>query len=60
MLVPQQDFTLLSVNMKGMALVDGCLDKLSHDSGRIKISTWRMPSLSSVDRRVLLLLRISG
>jgi len=38
MLVPRLDFTLLSVNMKGMALVDGCLDKLSHDSGRIKIS----------------------
>ena len=33
----------VSVNMKGTALVDGCLDKLSHDSGRIKISPeWHM------------------
>jgi len=40
---PQQDFkylqdSLQSTNMKGTALVDGCLDKLGHDSGRTKIS----------------------
>ena len=42
--VPQKDFrnredSLESINMKRTtALVDGCLDELSHDSGRIKIS----------------------
>ena len=40
---PQKDFrnwedALESINMKRAALVDGCLDELSHDSGRIKIS----------------------
>ena len=40
---PQKDFrnwedSLESINMKRTALVDGCLDELSHDSGRIKIS----------------------
>jgi len=46
---PQKDFrnwedSLESTNMKGTALVDGCLDELSNDSGRTKISdrndTW--------------------
>ena len=40
---PQKDFrnwedSLKSTNMKVTALVDGCLDELSHDSGRTKIS----------------------
>jgi len=39
----QQDFknkedSLESINTKGTALVHGCLDELSRDSGRIKIS----------------------
>lgn len=46
----QQDFknqenSLVSVNAKGTALVDGSQDELSRDSGRIKLSdldeTWR-------------------
>ena len=39
----QQDFknredSLESINTRGTALVDACLDELSRDSGRIKIS----------------------
>ena len=40
---PQKDSkswqdSLQSISMKGMVLVYGCLDELSHDSGKIKIS----------------------
>ena len=33
-----QEDSLESVNTKGTALVDGCKDELSRDSGRIKLS----------------------
>lgn len=33
-----QEDSLESVNTKGTALVDGCQDELSRDSGRIKLS----------------------